>query len=160
MYTYIDSNGNEQTVDYMGRDPFGSIYVTNITSVTWELIGGARDNLLHRVSGEPSDVIREEMKPDVEIVEPAIFINMTLKPGEILGSHSFGATGQVSEQTSRRFEALMRAQVDTLEKRHGRKLAVHRSSESKQLHTLHHRIDPSTGRLIEHPLVPGRTNVE
>jgi len=66
--------------------------------------------------------------------------------GEILGSHSFGATGQVSEQTSRRFEALLRSQIDMLEKRHGCKLAVHRSSESKQLHTLHHHIDPSTGR--------------
>jgi len=67
MYTYIDSNGNEQTVDYTGRDPFGSIYVTNITSVTWKLIvtlawvGSARHDLLHRASGERSDVIREEI---------------------------------------------------------------------------------------------------
>jgi len=36
-YTYLDGNGQEQTVDYTGQDPFGSIYVTNITSVTWEL---------------------------------------------------------------------------------------------------------------------------
>src|SRR5215471_21391250 len=33
-YTYLDGNGQEQTVDYTGQDPFGSIYVTNITSVT------------------------------------------------------------------------------------------------------------------------------
>ncbi len=38
LYTYLDANGQEQTVDYTGQDPFGSIYVTNITSVTWELI--------------------------------------------------------------------------------------------------------------------------
>ena len=38
MYTYLDGNGHEQTVDYTGQDPVGSIYVTNITSVTWELV--------------------------------------------------------------------------------------------------------------------------
>jgi len=37
-YTYIDNNGHEQTVDYTGQDPSGSIYVTNITSLTWELV--------------------------------------------------------------------------------------------------------------------------
>lgn len=36
-YTFIDGNGQEQTVDFMGQDPFGSIYVKNITSVTWFL---------------------------------------------------------------------------------------------------------------------------
>ena len=37
-YTYINNAGKEQTVDYTGQDPFGSVNVTNITSVTWELI--------------------------------------------------------------------------------------------------------------------------
>jgi hypothetical protein len=36
-YTFIDGNGQEQTVDFAGQDPFGSIYVKNITSVTWFL---------------------------------------------------------------------------------------------------------------------------
>lgn len=37
-YSYLDDHQNEQTVDYTGQDPFGSINVTNITSVTWELV--------------------------------------------------------------------------------------------------------------------------
>ncbi|MFZ1133719.1 MAG: hypothetical protein WAN69_02155 [Candidatus Korobacteraceae bacterium] len=38
-YTYLNSGaGIEETVDYTGQEPFGSINVTNITSVTWELI--------------------------------------------------------------------------------------------------------------------------
>jgi hypothetical protein len=36
-YTYVDNNGQEQTVDFAGQDPSGSIFVTNITSVTWFL---------------------------------------------------------------------------------------------------------------------------
>jgi hypothetical protein len=38
MYTYLDDNGQEQTMDYTGQDPFGSISAAQVTSVTWELI--------------------------------------------------------------------------------------------------------------------------
>lgn len=37
-YSYLDDHGVQQVVDFTGQDPFGSIFVSNITSVTWELI--------------------------------------------------------------------------------------------------------------------------
>jgi len=37
-YVYLDSNGQEQTVDYTGQAPVGGITATNVVSVTWELM--------------------------------------------------------------------------------------------------------------------------
>jgi hypothetical protein len=37
-YVYVDSNGQEQTVDFTRKDPVGGITVTNIVNVTLELI--------------------------------------------------------------------------------------------------------------------------
>ena len=37
-YAYLDNNGHEQVVDFTGQAPVGGITVTNVVSVTWELI--------------------------------------------------------------------------------------------------------------------------
>jgi len=95
---------------------------------------------------------------DVEIVARAVFYDP--ETGEIVGSHTFGATGQLSEAANKRFESILHAQVQSLEKRHGRKFAVHRSTEANQLKSLHHRVDTSAGRLVELSQGPGRIKVE
>ena len=102
--------------------------------------------------GEP------KLNQDVEVIERAIIYDA--QTGEIVGSHTFGASGQLSEAGRQRIESLLQGQLADLEQRHGRKLAVHRSPEASKLTALHHRVDVSTGRLIELPKAPGRTKVE
>ncbi len=75
--------------------------------------------------------------------------------GEIVGSHSFGSSGAISEATHQRLESLIRDQLEALEEQHGRKLAVLRSAEAAKLTSLHHSVDPSTGRLVELPVAVG-----
>jgi hypothetical protein len=37
-YVYLDSSGHGQVVDFTGQAPVGGITVTNVVSVTWELL--------------------------------------------------------------------------------------------------------------------------
>jgi len=95
---------------------------------------------------------------DVEIVARAVIYDPAT--GEIVGSHTFGAAGQLSEAANQRFESILHAQVQSLEKRHGRKFASHRSAEANQLKSLHHRVDTSAECLVELSQGPGRIKVE
>lgn len=94
------------------------------------------------------------LNDDVELVERALFYDA--ETGDIVGSHCFGASGGVSEQGRRRFESLLQTQLEELQKRHNRTLAIHRSKAANQLTTLNHRLDVSTGELVELP--PMRPN--
>lgn len=100
----------------------------------------------------------KNLNQDVEVADCAIIYDA--ETGDIVGSHTLGAVGQHAEEGRRRFESLLRHQVEILEKRHGRKLAIHRSPELTKLTSLHHRVDVATGRLIEHAQRTRRIKVE
>ncbi len=95
---------------------------------------------------------------DIAVVERVIFYDP--QTGEIVGSHSFGSAGPISEGASPRFESLVRNQLEELEKQYSRKLAVLRSAEAAKLNSLHHSVDLSTGRLVELPHAPNRITVK
>ncbi len=99
-----------------------------------------------------------KLNHDVEVLERVIIYDA--QTGEIVGSHTFGTTGPISEAGRQRLESLVRNQAADLEKRHGRKLAIHRSPEAAKLGALHHRVDIASGKLIELTGAPGRTKVE
>jgi hypothetical protein len=98
------------------------------------------------------------LNQEIAVVERVIFYDP--QTGEIVGSHSFGSSGAISEAARQRLETLVRNQLEALEKQHSRKLAILRSAEAAKLTSLHHSVDLSTGRLVELPHGPTRIIVQ
>jgi hypothetical protein len=98
------------------------------------------------------------LNQDAEILDRAVIYDA--ETGEIIGSHTFAAAGKPSDAAHERFESLLRREVEELERRHNRKLAIHRSPELNRLTSLHHRVDVASGRLVEHAKPPAWTKVE
>jgi hypothetical protein len=88
--------------------------------------------------------------------------------GAIVGSHSFSASGGLTERARQKWESVLQRQMADLEKRHNRNLAIYRSPELMELSTLSHRLDVASGRLVQQPpsaqanerTLPGRLVVE
>lgn len=93
-----------------------------------------------------------KLSTDIEVLERAIIYDAAT--GEIVGSHSFAVAEGASASDHQKFDALLRQQVEAMERRLTRKLRVLRSPELIQMNSFHHRVDVGTGRLIEHELPP------
>src|SRR5208282_4704216 len=86
-----------------------------------------RHDLLHQIAETGCGVESERnLNQDIAVVERVIFYDP--QTGEIVGSHSFGSSGAISEAARERFESLIRTQLEALEKQHSRQLAVLRST--------------------------------
>jgi hypothetical protein len=84
---------------------------------------------------------------EVQLIDRVVIYDT--ETGAIVGSHTFAASGPVSEGARERFEALLERQVADLGKRHNRTFAVKRSAELLKLTTLAHRVDLASGGLVE-----------
>jgi hypothetical protein len=97
------------------------------------------------------------LNPDVEVIDRVVIYDT--QTGEIVGSHTLAAAGKLTDAMRQRFESSIRRDTEEMEKRHNRKLAIHRSPELNRLTSLHHRVDVATGKLVEHGTHPVRVKV-
>ncbi len=95
---------------------------------------------------------------DVEIIDRVVIYDA--QTGEIVGSHTFATAGKPTDAARQRFESALRRDVEEMEKRRNRKLAIHRSPELTRLTSLHHRMDLASGKLVETETPRARIKVE
>jgi len=98
------------------------------------------------------------LNADAEIVDRVVIYDA--QTGGIVGSHTLAAAGKPTDTARQRFEASLRRNVEEMERRRNRKLAIHRSPELNRLTSLHHRVDVASGRLVEEGKPPARVQVE
>ena len=98
------------------------------------------------------------LNQDAQVVDRALFYDA--ETGEIVGSHTFAVSAKVTDATRRRMESMLHKELEEVQRRCNRKVAIHRSAELNRLTSLHHRVDIATGRLVEHGTTPARIKVE
>lgn len=98
------------------------------------------------------------LSPGVSLDQNAV--GRDAETGEIVGSHTFAVSGNATEAARRRMESILRTEMEEMQQRRNRKLAVHRSPELNRMTSLHHRVDIASGKLVEYGTPPARIKVE
>jgi len=95
---------------------------------------------------------------DAEVIDRALFYDV--ETGEIVGTHTFAVSATVTEAARRRMESMLEIEMREMQQRRNRKLAIYRSPELNRLTSMHHRVDVTTGKLVEYGTPPVRIKVE